>query len=91
MESSDTMLTASSSPIRPTFTLPSDSRRAKGATVLLRVTQHDALLKSTLRDLTNVTEKCTVHESIIHELQMGHQKMSKDLQKAHQKIQELDD
>jgi hypothetical protein len=89
-QSSDTMLTASSSPIQPTFAPPPDSCKIKGTTLLLKVTQHEALLVSTSQDLTNMIEKSAGHDSLIKELQATHQKMLKDLQKAHKKIQDLD-
>jgi len=87
---SNTMLTASSSPLQLTFALPSDSHKVKGTALLLQVTKNEACLKVMSQNLTKMLEKSTRQDAVIQELKTDHQRISKDLEKAHRRITELD-
>jgi chromosome segregation ATPase len=91
MDSSDTLPTASSSPVQPMMALPSDSRKAKGAALVLKVTQHGDLLETMSQDLANMVKQSTGRNSVINDLQTSNEKLTKDLHKANKKIKDLDD
>jgi hypothetical protein len=88
-ETSDTAV--NSSPVQPRIASSAPSHKAKGSTLLLKVTQQEEKIQSLSQDLEAAVVLSLEHKQLIQALQNDMKKVSKDLEKAYARIKAVDE